>query len=64
MLKFGTLEGRPVVITNSDLGQGYWLIAGKWVRMTPGLTTQVGLRTEAEFEKRFPDLPALRVHLN
>ena len=28
---YGTLEGRPVIITDSSIARGYWLIEGKWV---------------------------------
>ena len=52
--KYGTLEGRPVVITDSALARGYWLIEGKWVLMNPGDVTQVGMRSKEEFEKQFP----------
>ena len=56
-LKYGMLEGRPVVITDSRLARGYWLIDGRWVLMNPGdVTHNVGLRTKESFEKRFPSL--------
>jgi hypothetical protein len=54
---YGTLEGRPVIITDSSIARGYWLIEGKWVLMWPGCVTQTGLRTKEELEKWFPDLP-------
>ena len=55
-VKYGTLEGRPVVITSSALARGYWLIEGNWVLMNPGDVTQVGLRAKDEFERAFPAL--------
>ena len=56
MFTYGTLEGRPVVITDQLGARGYWLIQRRWLRMNPGDVTQVGIRTKENFVRRFPKL--------
>ena len=59
-------EGFPAVLVNRDTipVDAYWLKEGSWIKIHPAvISVNAGLRSKAQLESEFGELPPLPVEL-